>query len=758
MSSAPTTRRDFITTLGCLSVGFALFPSPAYSLQRRRLPGDLNRWPRIDSWLRINADETVTLLVGKVELGQGILTALCQICADELDVGLARVKVISGDTAIVPDEGVTAGSFSTPNCGVAVQYAAAEARDRLLTLAAKRLETPKPRLTVADGIVAAGQQSVSYWELVREINLATEISGNVKPKPANQHAYIGKPVPRIDIPRKVFGQEIFLQDLRLPGMVHGRAIRPPFRGAVLESVDEAPAVSMPGVLKIVRDGSFIGVIASQEYQAIAAAEKLSQTIKWKAENGSNLDESKIYGWLTVAQSEDTVIFEKQRPHRSAIAATVERTYHRPYQMHGSIGPSTAIATANADGTFTIRTHSQSVFETGAAVARMLGIDPEKVHCEHHQGSGCYGHNGADDAVADAALLARALPGKPVRVQWSRHDEHAWEPYGSPMVVKTKASLDSAGNILDWSLDLWSTPHGTRPGGRPGNLLAAQYLANPFPIPVPRDGGPPNYAAGRNAIACYSFPGQKVTTHFITQMPLRASSMRSLGAYTNVFAIESFVDELAIRARADPVEYRLRYLNDSRARDVLSKAAAGFGWDAWKPKEGYGRGIAFARYKNLAAYTSVALEVHVDRSTGAVSVIRACAAVDVGEAVNPDGVANQIEGGIIQSLSWTLKEAVQFEGNVVKSVDWATYPILHFIEVPEIEVHVIDRPGLPFLGTGEASQGPAAAALANALADAWKVRLTEIPFTPTRMKTALQIASVRSAADSYRRASVGISHR
>jgi nicotinate dehydrogenase subunit B len=740
MRSAPTTRRNFMATLGSLSVGFTLFPAQAFSFQRGRLPGDLSQWPRIDSWLRINGDETVTLLVGKVELGQGILTALCQICADELDVRLSRVKVVSGDTTIVPDEGVTAGSFSTPNCGTAVRYAAAEARNQLLTLAAKRLETPKPRLTVDDGVVSAGQQSVTYWELVREINFATEVSGSVQPKTASEHAYIGKPVPRIDIPRKVFGQEIFIQDLRLPGMVHGRAVRPPCRGAVLESVDEGPAASMPGVLKIVRDGSFLGAIAGQEHEAIAAAEKLSRNVNWKIRDGSDLNESKIYGWLASSKSQDTVIFDKKRSQSSQVAATVEQTYRRPYQMHGSIGPSTAIATANANGTYTIQTHSQSVFETGAAIARMLGIDASKVHCEHHQGSGCYGHNGADDVVADAALLARALPGRPVRVQWSRHDEHTWEPYGSAMVVKTRASLDSAGDILDWSLDLWSMPHGTRPGGGPGNLLAAQYLAKPFPMPVPRDGGPPNYAAGRNAIAGYNFPGQRVATHFITEMPLRASSMRSLGAYTNVFAIESFLDELAIRAGADPVEYRLRHLNDARARDVLSKAAASFGWNKWKAREGFGRGIAFARYKNLAAYAAVALEAHVDRSSGVVAAIRACAAVDVGEAVNPDGVANQIEGGIIQSLSWTLKEAVQFEGNVVKSVDWATYPILHFTEVPEVEVHVIDRPSAGFLGAGEAAQGPAAAALANALAGACKVRFTEIPFTPARVKAVLNGAS------------------
>jgi CO/xanthine dehydrogenase Mo-binding subunit len=731
------TRREFLAGLGSLSIGFALFPAaPVNAASSGQLPGDLRHYPHLESWLRINADRTVTLLVGKVELGQGILTVLCQICADELDVDFSRVKIISGDTAVVPNEGTTAGSFSTPECGTAVRYAAAEARDRLLTLAAAQLQTPKEKLTVRDGVVHAGNQATSYWDVVAGLNLKAEISGNARPKAAGEHVYVGKPVPRIDIPRKVFGEEIFIQDLRLPGMVHGRPVRPPCHNATLVSVDEHAVAQIPGVLKIVRDGSFLGVIASDEYAAVQAADKLAQTAKWSVKDALDLDEAKLHDWLLNTKSSQTEILNKGNLLPRAIAGTVRRIYHRPYLMHGSIGTSTAIATATSDGHFTIWTHSQSVFDTGAAVARMLGVDPSKVHCEHHQGSGCYGHNAADDVVADAALLARAFPGRPVRVQWSRHDEHKWEPYGAAMTVETVASVDANGNIINWSLDLWSVPHGTRPGGKPGNLLAAGMLEKPFPRPIPHDGGPPNYAAARNAIALYELPGQTVTSHFITEMPLRSSSLRSLGAYANVFAIESFIDELAVRAGADPLEYRLRYLTDTRARDVLLKAAESFGWDRWKPKTNTGRGIAFARYKNLAAYLAVAMEAQLDHATGAIAVKRVSAAVDVGEAINPDGVANQIEGGIIQSLSWTLKEAVEFKGNEVKSIDWATYPILHFSEVPEIEVHVIDRPGFPFLGTGEASQGPAAAALANALADVAEMRFTETPFTPPRIKAAL----------------------
>jgi CO/xanthine dehydrogenase Mo-binding subunit len=736
VSEGPT-RRQFVSGVGSLSIGFALFSAPLAGQSKGTLPRDLQRYPRLDSWLCINSDRTVTLRVGKVELGQGILTALCQICADELDVDFSRVKIVSGDTAIVPNEGTTSGSFSTPECGTAVRYAAAEARDRLLTIAAAQLETPKVELTVRDGVVHAGKRAVSYWDAVAGFNLKAEISGGAQPKPASHHKYVGKPVPRIDIPRKIFGQQIFIQDLRLPGMVHGRPVRPPCHNAALVAVDKQAVLAIPGVLKVIRDGSFLGVIATDEYVAVKASEKLAQTAKWSVKGSSDPYESKLSDWLLNAPSSQTEVLNKGNLLPRAIAGTVRRTYHRPYLMHASIGTSTAIATATSDGHFTIQTHSQSVFDTAAAVARMLGIDPSKVHCEHHQGSGCYGHNAADDVVADAALLARAFPGRPVRVQWSRRDEHKWEPYGATMTVKTVASVDANGNIINWSLDLWSVPHGTRPGGKPGNLLAAGTLAKPFPRPIPRDGGPPNYAAARNAIALYELPGQTVTSHFITEMPLRSSSLRSLGAYTNVFAIESFIDELAVRAGADPLEYRLRYLTNTRARDVLIKAADGFGWDSWKPKTNTGRGIAFARYKNLAAYLAVAMEAQLDHATGAIAVKRVSAAVDVGEAINPDGVANQIEGGIIQSLSWTLKEAVQFEGNEVKSVDWATYPILRFSEVPEIEVHVIDRPGFPFLGTGEASQGPTAAALANALADVSGVRFTETPFTPSRVRQVLE---------------------
>jgi len=497
---------------------------------------------------------------------------------------------------------------------------------------------------------------------------------------------------------------------------------------------------MPGVVKVVRNGSFLGVIAKREAQAQAAAQALQSNCEWQVpQNLPGTQE--MQAWLLQTKPDVIIPTKKQTRANSAsantpVARVVEAQYYRPYHMHGSIGTSAAMATLGADGVLTVQTHSQSVFQTGEAIAKMLGLPLDKVRMQHTQGSGCYGHNMADDAAADAALLAMQVPGQSVRLQYSREQEHAWEPYGSAMVMKTKASLDAQGNVLDWDFTLWSTPHGTRPSGQPGNLLSAAYLEKPFAMPKPVNGGGPNYAADRNAIALYDFPGHNVTTHFITEMPLRVSSTRGLGAYANIFAIESFIDELAHTTGTDPVEYRLRFLKDERARDAIVKAAEKFGWSQWRKTPGRGRGIGFAKYKNIAGYCAVALEVEVNRQNGRIRVLRAVASADCGHMVNPDGVSNQIEGGLIQSLSWTLKEEVQMDKTRVLSKDWNSYPILTFSEVPPVDIVLIDRPGQPFLGTGEASQGPTGAALANAVFDATGVRFRTLPLTPDRVLQAL----------------------
>ncbi len=744
-SKINSTRRGFLQSTGYLTLAFAIPLEDALSQgtpasAKPRLAGDLNTHRKLSAWLRVNANQTVTLMVGKVELGQGILTAVTQVCADELDIDLQRVHVISGDTALVPNEGVTAGSFSMPYCASAVQQASAEVRAILVQLAADKLKEPVTSLSVKDGLIqsTSGAQ-VAYWDLVVGEALNREATGQVKFKPASDYRYIGRPVQRVDLTPKMLGQAMFIHEHHPAGMLYGHLVRPPTYQAKLLSVNLALVQRMPGVVKVVRNGSFLGVIAKREGQALAAAKALTATAKWKVEKVLPGDDG-IFDWLRKT-TPNKMIQTKVQPRVGGPvpAKTMQATYYRPYHMHASIGTSAAIATLGADGVMLIQTHSQSVFETGLAISKMLGMAPDKVRCQHMQGSGCYGHNLADDAAADAALLAAAVPGKTVRLQYTREQEHLWEPYGSAMVIQTQAGLDEQGNVLDWDLQLWSTPHGTRPSGEPGNLLSAGYLAKPFAMPLPINGGPPNYAADRNAIALYDFPGHQVLTHFITEMPLRASSARGLGAYANVFAIESFIDELAVAAQVDPVEYRLRFLKDERARDVLLKAAEKFGWASWRKTEGRGRGIGFARYKNIAGYVAVAMEVEVNRQSGRIRVIRAVASSDTGQIVNPDGVMNQIEGGMIQSLSWSLKEEVKFDDTKVLSNDWSSYPILTFSEVPPIDVVLIDRPNAPFLGTGEASQGPTSAALANAVFDATGVRFRRLPLTPERVKEGLNKA-------------------
>ena len=732
-----TNRRDLLKGAGALVLAFEL-PGAALAADEpgQVLPGSLKNNPKVASWLRIEEAGKVRLLVGKVELGQGILTAVAQICADELDVDMKRLSITSGDTWLSPNEGTTAGSFSMPDCGSAVRAVSADARRMLLGMAAEKLGAEADKLTVADGTIRTpdGKQT-TYWELLSGQQFTGDATGKTPTKPVGARKYIGKNITRLDIPPKATGDLIWIQDLRPDGMVHGRVVRPPQYDAKLIDADLDAARKLPGVIEVVRDGSFLGVIAAREEQAINAAAALRKSARWDVPKDAPTSDT-VHDWLLAQKTKDTIIKNQAKPANLTGAATVEQVYRRPFVMHASIGPSTAVATLTDDGVMTVQTHSQSVFETGAAIAEMLGVDKAKVRMQHVQGCACYGHNAADDAAADAALLARAVPGKPVRIQWSRNDEHKWEPYNSAMLLKTRAEVDASGNVIDWTYELWSTSHGTRPGNKAGNLLPGRHLAKPFEMPEPVNGGPPNYAADRNAIPLYDFPGAKVTTHFITSFSARASSTRGLGAYSNVFAIESFMDELAARAKADPLEYRLRHLKDERGRAVLQKAAETFGWSTWKKQPNRGRGIAFARYKNLAAFTAIALEVEVNPATGKIRVLRAVAANDSGEVVSPDGVKNQIEGGLIQSLSWTLKEGVRYDATGVRSEDWTSYPILTFTEVPPVEVVLIDRPGTPYLGTGEASQGPTSAALANAVFYAVGVRVLDLTMTPARVKAAI----------------------
>ena len=735
MSAPAVSRRDFLRASG-LVIGFTLAPRLALAQDRpAQLPGSLNGNRMLDAWLRIDPNGTVTIFTGKIELGQGIGTALSQIAADELDVHLKRIEIIHGDTARTPDEGQTAGSLSVEQSGTALRFACAEARDILVSTAAAKLGAPAADLKVSDGTVAApGGASVTYWDLAREADFKRQATAKVKPKPAAEHRWVGKSIPRHDIPKKFTGGAAYVQDVRLPNMLFGRVVRPPSPGAQLMAVDEAAARKLPGVVAVVRDGSFLAVAAEREEQAIRAREALAKSARWGETMSMPPTGEALYKQLMNSPVPGETVVEKTSPGAPTPAKTLEALYTRPFQCHGSIGPSCAVAQWEGQK-LTVWTHSQGVFPLRADLAKVFGLKPADIRCIHAEGSGCYGHNGADDVALDAALLARATGGRPVKLQWMREDEFMWEPYGSAMVMKLSGGIDAQGNIVAWSHELWSHPHSTRPGSSAGvNLLAARHLAQPFAPVLPADVPQPSGGAARNAIPLYDVPSVKVIKHYIAETTLRTSALRTLGAYANVFALESFVDELAAAAGVDPVEFRLRHMKDPRARAVIEVAARRANWQPGRRGDGTrGRGFAFAKYKNLACYCALVADVEVDRKTSRVNVSRVVAAVDAGQIVNPDGVVNQIEGGIIQSASWTLMESVRFDQTRVTTRSWADYPIVRFAEVPEVKVVLLNQPNERFLGVGEGSQGPTAAAIANGIANATGKRLRALPFTPERVK-------------------------
>jgi nicotinate dehydrogenase subunit B len=712
------------------------------------LPEPLQHTPDLDSWVRINPEGTITIFTGKVDYGQGIKTAFAQIGADELDVSLERIQVVMADTAQTPNEGMTVGSMSMQTSGNAIRYAAAEARNHLLSIAFEELEAPLERLVVEDGTISdpVSGRNTTYWELMGGKKFGCKVTGTVQPKGSKEYKIVGQPAQGMSHLSKVTGRYPFIHDLDLPGMVHARVVRPPHYYARLVSVDEALAAESPGVLKVIRDGSFLGVIAEREEQAVQAARILKKTTVW--EGASSLPpydslfnymlQSPDQAFLVVdGTAGDDPIPAIQTPPEAV--HTIDATYYRPYQMHASLGPSAAVAKM-LDGKMTLWIHSQGVFPQRRAIAHVLGMPEEDLHVIFVEGPGCYGQNGADDAALDAALLARAFPGRPILLKWEREDEHSWEPYGPAMVIKLQASLNEDKEVIDWNHDTWGYTHLGRflSSESESAMVGAWYLERPFQRPKSQPIMANNVGIHRNADPYYSFPHRRIVKHFLPESPLRVSSMRGLGAYGNVFALESFMDELAHVARIDPIEFRLKYLQDERARAVIEAAAEKVGWgEGRKPLgEGSGRGVAFSRYKNRAAYVAVIVDLHVERSSGQIGIERAVIAADAGQIVNPDNLSNQLEGGFLQAVSWTLKEQVRFDSDGITTTDWYSYPIHRFPDMPEIEVVLINRQDQPFLGSGEACPGPAAAAVANAIFDAVGIRLREIPFTPDKVLAAL----------------------
>lgn len=729
------TRRRFNRDLGGLVLAFTLasYQLPAETVaQEEQLPGGLNHTRMLDAWIRIGPNGNATVFTGKVELGQGILTALAQIAAEELELPLARVRIISGDTGLTPNEGFTAGSLSIENSGAAIRQAAAEVRAILVELAAKRLEVEPKTLNVREGVITAPDgRSLSFGEIAASANLRREASGRAPEKHPAEYRIVGRSVPRIDLPAKVTGAAVFVHDIRRPGMMHGRVVRPPRYDSHLDGFDEAAVRLMPGVVAVVRDGSFLGVVAEREEIAVAAHDILRRSARWKL--GPPLPEpGGIFEHLKSLPSIDEVIGAKESPVLAG-GRMFKATYTKPYTAHASIGPSCALAEFR-NGQLTVWTHSQGVFALRQELAKALRLPANAIRCIHAEGAGCFGHNGADDAALDVALLARALPGRPVRLQWMREDEFAWEPYGPAVVMQLQAALDPGGRIYNWQYEMWSNPHSTRPQSTVGNsLLAAWYMAEPQKL------APPQLAGGgvRNAIPLYDFANQRILHHFIPEMPIRVSALRTLGAYANIFAIESFMDELSYAIGADPVSFRLAHLKDPRARAVIEHVARLARWRPGQRGDGInGRGLGFARYRNSQTYVAVVARIEVDRSSGVLRIPEMWAAVDAGLVINPDGLVNQIEGGMIQSASWTLYEEVRFDAEGIKSRDWSSYPIMPMNEVPHVTVEVINRPHERPLGAGEASLGPAAAAIANAFAHATGRRVRSLPMTPQRVKAAL----------------------
>jgi nicotinate dehydrogenase subunit B len=728
-------RRDLLQRGSVLIVSFALGGISRVSGQAA-VATDLGKPldPReVDSFFAFHADGSATLYTSKVDVGTGLRAALRQMAAEELGIPVERITLIEGDTARVPDQGGTGGSTGIPRGGVEIRRAAATAREALLKLGAERLQRPVSELTLAGGEVRpdAGGPGIGIGALVGGKRLALQSDPNAPLKEPSRYSVVGKPLLRPDVPGKCTGQHVYLQDFSVPGMLHARVIHPPAIGAKLQAVDESSVRQIPGI-RVVRLESFLAVVAQDEWAAVRAARDLKTTWSdWQGLPGSS-DLARFLRSSELARHETLV---NRGDSAAALANAVKQfsaTYYWPFQSHGSLGPSCAVADVHADGA-TVWSSSQGAHGLRNTLSRTFGIPQDKLRVIYMDGAGSYGTNGTDDVAADALLLSKTV-GKPVRVQWMRADEHAWDPKGPPQLLDLRAGLDAQGRISAWETEMWLPV--AVPGTRP--LLAADGAG----LAQPR--GQNAGQISQNADPPYAASNVRVVTHWLKETPLRISNLRAPGKIANIFAVESFTDEIAAAIAADPLEFRLKGLSDPRAIDVLKRATDMFGWQP-RPSPNpnaaqgnllLGRGLAYMRYKQAENYVAMAMEVTVDRGTGQVRVRRVTCAHDCGLIINPDGLRNQVEGSILQTLSRALHEEVKFDRSRVTSTDWSSYPLLRFPEAPAVEVALLDRPNLPPLGAGEASTAPVAAALSNAIFDATGVRLRSVPFIAERVKAAL----------------------
>jgi len=702
---------------------------------QQTLPPLLVANPRLDQWVGFPSSGRVAVSTGRVEIGQGVLTAMLQIAAEELEVAPERILLQTGDTDLTPNEGYTAGSQSIQFGGVALRMACAEVRALFLDQAAASFGYTRADLAVRDGAITQNGEPTGqdYWSLAAAVDLRRDATGRSPTKSVSDYSIVGRNAPRVDLAAKVFGGPAFIHDMVLDGMAHARVVRQPRRGATIAKIDEAALRrAAKGPIEIVRHGNFLAILGADETVVEAVAAVAPDHVAWDGLDPINPYQEEAR-WLLQQPSIDRTIGPPPPAEPTPATTRHEATYTRMHIAHASVAPSCGLAQYR-DGRLTVWTHSQGVYPLRDALARTLKLDPAAISVKHVQGPGCYGHNGADDAATDAAVIAFHRPGQPVRVRWRREEEFAFEPVSPAMVVTTQTVLDESGHPADWTTEIWSGRHSSRPGGG-GNLLAAEALPDPPPPPPAVESGYPPGAGTRNGEPLYDFPTKRIVHHLIADTPVRTSSLRGLGATLNVFAIESSMDELAERARQDPVAYRLSVLADTRARAVVEHVARISGWQAGLPVgTGRGRGVAFARYKNMAAYAAVVAEVEVDES---VRLVRVWCAADAGLVINPDGAINQLEGGIIHGASWALKEGVRLDTYGISSRDWESYPVLRFSEVPEVTVELVDAAmDRPCLGVGEASGGPTVAAIGNAVAHALGARLRDLPLTRERVMAAL----------------------
>ena len=707
----------------------------------------LSNSPWVSDWLDFSRDGKLILHTGKVDIGQRITTALALIAAEELSIPFDYITVRKTRTDVDPNEGYTAGSFSMQHSGYAIKKASATARHIFTKKASERLNVAEQELKISDGqFRATGTNlSVTYWELMSDVMLDVDVDEEVETKNPADYSTQNKPHIAKGMAEIMTGKYQFLHDLKLDNMLHARIVRPPHYHCELESLNSDVLSRLQEEnIYVVQDGSFLAVAALQEYQVVKAARRLSLAAKWKSVK--QLSEENIYSQLT-SNNKDSFFVEKgcipsataKIPDLEQIDGdenkTIRATYRKPYHMHASIGPSAGCASYDGDALI-VWTHNQGVYPLRAAITEAFDMATDKVTVQFVPGSGVYGHNGADDAAFDAAIIALHIKGHPILLKWTRDDEHSWEPYGSAMQCEIQASIDKNGKISSWSHETFADTFLARPitGKQPATrMVSSHYIEDALPWPIAEPMMVPHGGIHRNMEMLYEMPEPRLIKNRVYDLPLRTSALRTLGAYGNVFANESMINELAESANIDPFTFRLNHLKDERAIAVLSKLQHVMR-DNSRDEEQFGHGIGFARYKNSAAYCAIGVCLSVNEAAE-VKLHDAYIVCDAGEIVDAEGVRAQLEGGFIQAASWTLYEQVLYDRDGIVSRDWDTYPIITFDNIPQMHTHLIVNPGMPYLGAGEGAAGPTAAAIGNALKEATGLRVREMPFNPDRIMAA-----------------------